>query len=42
MNQSKHTQSSQMVGFIERVAKNERTNKNNIFVNSTQLADGVM
>ena len=38
----KHTQSSQMVGFIERVAKNERTNKNNIFVNSTQLADGVI
>ncbi|MDN6643670.1 MAG: DUF3290 domain-containing protein, partial [Lactococcus lactis] len=42
INQSKHTQSSQMVGFIERVAKNERTNKNNIFVNSTQLADGVI
>lgn len=31
-----------MVGFIERVTKNERTDKNNIFVNSTQLADGVI
>lgn len=41
-NQTKHSQSSQMVNFIKSLAKQENKNKNEIYANATQLSDGII
>lgn len=41
-NQAKHTQSSQMVNLIQNLAKEKKIDESDIFVNSTQLVDGIM
>lgn len=41
-NQAKQTQSSQMVAFVKSVAKERSVAQEEIFVNGTQLADGVI
>ncbi len=41
-NQAKHTQSSQMVNLVQNLAKEKKIDENDIFVNSTQLVDGIM
>lgn len=41
-NQAKHTQSSQMVNLVQNLAKEKKTDESDIFVNSTQLVDGIM
>ena len=40
--QAKYSQSSQMVHFIEQVAKDQEQPPQKVFVNATQLADGVL
>lgn len=40
--ESRHSQSSQMVTFIENLAKDKHLNSSEILVNSTQLTDGVV
>lgn len=40
--QSKQNQSSQMVAFIENVAKNQKVDIDKVLVNSTQFADGII
>ncbi len=42
VNQSKHSQSSQMVAFIEEFANNQNVDQKDILVNSTQLTDGII
>jgi len=42
MNQTKHSQSSQMVNFIKELAKQENQNSNEIYVNATQFSDGII
>ncbi|EGO6720010.1 DUF3290 domain-containing protein [Enterococcus faecalis] len=41
-NQAKHTQSSQMVNLVQNLAKEKKIDESDIFVNSTQLVDGIM
>lgn len=41
-NQAKQSQSSQMVAFVKSVAKERSVVQEEIFVNGTQLADGVI
>ncbi|HIX70558.1 MAG TPA: DUF3290 domain-containing protein, partial [Candidatus Enterococcus stercoravium] len=41
-NQAKQSQSSQMVAFIKSVAKERGVDQKEIFVNGTQLNDGVL
>ena len=41
-NQAKQSQSSQMVAFLKSVAKERSVAQEEIFVNGTQLADGVI
>lgn len=41
-NQAKQSQSSQMVAFVKSVAKERSVAQKEIFVNGTQLADGVI
>ncbi|MGX7375378.1 DUF3290 domain-containing protein [Enterococcus asini] len=41
-NQAKQSQSSQMVAFVKSVAKERSVAQEEIFVNGTQLADGVI
>ncbi|GAJ26604.1 hypothetical protein JCM15457_1539 [Liquorilactobacillus sucicola DSM 21376 = JCM 15457] len=40
--ESRHSQSSQMVAFIENVAADRHLNSTDVLVNSTQLTDGVI
>ncbi|WP_251713083.1 DUF3290 domain-containing protein [Lactococcus ileimucosae] len=40
--QSKQNQSSQMVAFVENVAKNQKVDIDKVLVNSTQFADGII
>lgn len=42
LNQSKNSQSSQMVNFVKQVSKEKDVDKKDIFVNSTQLVDGTL
>lgn len=42
MNQTKHSQSSQMVNFVKGLAKQENKNPNEIYVNATQISDGII
>lgn len=42
VNQSRHTQSSQMVAFIGDLATDKAISQNKILVNSTQLTDGII
>ena len=42
MNQSKNSQSSQMVNFVKQISKEKGVDKKDIFVNSTQLVDGTL
>ncbi|WP_368562355.1 DUF3290 domain-containing protein [Enterococcus faecalis] len=41
-NQTKHSQSSQMVNFIKSIAKQENKNRNEIYANATQFSDGII
>ncbi len=42
VSQTKHSQSSQMVNFIEQLAKEKDMAADKVFVNSTQLTDGIL
>ncbi len=42
MNQNKHSQSSQMVTLVEQLAKDHKVNRQDIYVNTTQLTDGTI
>lgn len=42
INQTKNSQSSQMVGFVKNLADEKNINAENIFVNGTQLSDGII
>lgn len=42
MNQTKHSQSSQMVNFVKGLAKHENIDANAIYVNATQFSDGII
>lgn len=42
MNQTKHSQSSQMVNFVKGLAKQENIDANAIYVNATQFSDGII
>lgn len=42
MNETKHSQSSQMVNFIKGLAKQENKNPAEIYANSTQFSDGII
>ncbi|MDT2846243.1 DUF3290 domain-containing protein [Enterococcus thailandicus] len=42
VNQSRHSQSSQMVNLVEQISKEKNLAKEEILVNSTQLADGII
>lgn len=42
MNQTKHSQSSQMVNFVKGLAKQENINANEIYANATQFSDGII
>lgn len=42
MNETKHSQSSQMVNFIKGLAKQENKNPAEIYANSTQFLDGII
>jgi len=42
LNQSKNSQSSQMVNFVKQISKEKGVDKKDIFVNSTQLVDGTL
>ena len=41
-NQTKHSQSSQMVSFIKGLAKQENIDTDDISVNATQFSDGII
>ncbi|MFC4771568.1 DUF3290 domain-containing protein [Enterococcus hermanniensis] len=41
-NQTKHSQSSQMVNFVKRLAAQEKVDSKEIFVNATQFSDGII
>lgn len=41
-NQTKHSQSSQMVNLVEDIAKENQLSTKEIYVNSTQLTDGII
>lgn len=41
-NQAKHTQSSQMVNLVQNISKEKKVEENEIFINSTQLVDGII
>lgn len=41
-NQSKNSQSSQMVNFVKQISKEKEVDKEKILVNSTQLVDGIL
>ncbi|WEV44906.1 DUF3290 domain-containing protein [Streptococcaceae bacterium ESL0687] len=41
-NQLKHTQYPQMMKFVQDVSKNENVDQSKIYVNSTQLVDGII
>ena len=41
-NQEKHTQSSQMVELVQNLANEKKVDESDIFVNSKNLADGIM
>ena len=40
--ESQISQSSQMVNFLQRLAEDQHVDENTVFVNTTQLADGVL
>lgn len=42
VNQSRHSQSSQMVNFVEQFADNMKVEQKDILVSSTQLTDGII
>ena len=42
MNQNQHSQSSQMVHFVEQVAQEKKVSPEKVYVNGTQLADGTI
>lgn len=42
MNQTKHSQSSQMVNFVKGLAKQENIDTNEIYANATQFSDGII
>ena len=42
VNQSRHSQSSQMVSFVEQFADNMKVDQKDILVSSTQLTDGII
>ena len=42
VNQSRHSQSSQMVNFVEQFADNMNVEQKDILVSSTQLTDGII
>lgn len=42
LNQTKHSQSSQMVNLVEDIAKENQLSTKEIYVNSTQLTDGII
>ena len=41
-NQTKHSQSSQMVNFVKGLAKQENIDTNEIYANATQFSDGII
>ncbi|MBS7577847.1 MULTISPECIES: DUF3290 domain-containing protein [unclassified Enterococcus] len=41
-NETKHSQSSQMVNFVERLSDTKKIGANEIYVNSTELVDGII
>ena len=41
-NQTKHSQSSQMVNFVKGLAKQENIDANEIYANATQFSDGII
>lgn len=41
-NQVRHSRFSQMVNFVQGIAKDQGINSKKIFVNSTQLTDGIL
>ena len=41
INQSKQSQSSQMVSFLQSLSKSQEVSIDDIYVNSTQFSDGV-
>ncbi|NSO72078.1 DUF3290 domain-containing protein [Enterococcus faecalis] len=42
MSQNQHSQSSQMVNFVEQVAQEKKVSPEKVYVNGTQLADGTI
>lgn len=42
MNQTKHSQSSQMVNFINGLAKQNNLDTNEVYANATQFSDGIV
>lgn len=42
MNQTKHSQSSQMVNFVKGLAKQENIDTNEIYASATQFSDGII
>ncbi|EOH8749227.1 DUF3290 domain-containing protein [Enterococcus faecalis] len=42
MNQTKHSQSSQMVNFVKGLAKQENIDANEIYANATHFSDGII
>ena len=42
LNQNQHSQSSQMVHFVEQVAQEKKVSPEKVYVNGTQLADGTI
>ncbi|MDG6189485.1 DUF3290 domain-containing protein [Lactococcus formosensis] len=42
VNQSRHSQSSQMVNFVEQFADNMKVEQKDILISSTQLTDGII
>lgn len=42
MNQTKHSQSSQMVNFVKGLAKQESIDANEIYASATQFSDGII
>ena len=42
LNKNQHSQSSQMVHFVEQVAQEKKVSPEKVYVNGTQLADGTI
>ena len=42
MNQTKHSQSSQMVNFVKGLAKQENIDANELYASATQFSDGII